>query len=175
MSRLVLLLLSVVAAYANAQSFPVAGQPVSIVVPYPPGGLGDILSRMVGSKMQESLGVPVVVENKPGPRGGMGRAYVARSRPDGHTIAIVPMSAVTINPWLYPDLQYQPKDLTPVVLAISLPNVLLVNPSVPASTIAELIGLARREPDKLNYASEGNGSNSHPFGALVQAPATAPM
>jgi tripartite-type tricarboxylate transporter receptor subunit TctC len=163
------------AGCANAQSFPVAGQPVSIVVPYPPGGLGDILSRLVGSKMQESLGVPVVVENKPGANGGIGTAYVARSRPDGHTIAIVPMSAVTINPWLYPDLQYQPKDLTPVVLAISLPNVLLVNTSVPASTIAELIGLARREPDKLNYASEGNGSSSHLFGELFKASANAPM
>jgi tripartite-type tricarboxylate transporter receptor subunit TctC len=175
MSRLILILFSVMAGCANAQSFPVAGQPVSIVVPYPPGGLGDILSRLVGSKMQESLGVPVVVENKPGANGGIGTAYVARSRPDGHTIAIVPMSAVTINPWLYPDLQYQPKDLTPVVLAISLPNVLLVNTSVPASTIAELIGLARREPDKLNYASEGNGSSSHLFGELFKASARAPM
>ena len=175
MSRLVLVLLSVVAACAHAQSFPIAGQPVSIVVPYPPGGLGDILSRMVGTKMQESLGVPVVVENKPGANGGIGTAYVARSRPDGHTIAIVPMSAVTINPWLYKDLQYQPKDLTPVVLAISLPNALLVNTSVPASTIAELISLAQREPDRLNYASEGNGSSSHLFGELFKASARAPM
>src|SRR5258706_9665534 len=111
MSRLVLLLLSVVAAYANAQSFPVAGQPVSIVVPYPPGGLGDILSRLVGAKMQESLGVPVVVENKPGANGGIGTAYVTRSPPEGHTIPIVPMNAGTINPSLYPRLQYQPNDL----------------------------------------------------------------
>jgi tripartite-type tricarboxylate transporter receptor subunit TctC len=175
MSRLVLILISAAAACAQAQPFPVPGQPVSIVVPYPPGGLGDILSRLVGSKMQESLGVPVVVENKPGANGGIGTAYVARSRPDGHTIAIVPMSAVTINPWLYKDLQYQPKDLTPVVLAISLPNALLVNTSIPATTIAELIGLAQREPDKLNYASEGNGSSSHLFGELFKASAKAPM
>src|SRR5258705_11056997 len=105
MSRLVLLLLSVVAAYANAQSFPVAGQPVSIVVPYPPGGLGDILSRLVGSKMQESLGVPVVVENKPGANGGIGTAYGARPPPDGPTLAIGAKSAGTHKPPLYPDPQ----------------------------------------------------------------------
>jgi tripartite-type tricarboxylate transporter receptor subunit TctC len=137
--------------------------------------MGDILSRLVGAKMQASLGVPVIVENKPGANGGIGTAYVAHAKPDGHTIAIVPMSAVTINPWLYKDLQYQPKDLTPVVLAISLPNALLVHPSVPASSLAELIALAQREPDKLNYASEGNGSSSHLFGELFKMSAKAPM
>ena len=175
MFKLTLVLLSLLVTGANAQTFPAGNQPVSVIVPYPPGGMGDILSRMVGAKMQESLGVPVVVENKPGANGGIGTAYVARAKADGHTIAIVPMSAVTINPWLYKDLQYQPKDLTPVVLAISLPNVLLVHPSVPASSLAELIALAQREPDKLNYASEGNGSSSHLFGELFKTAARAPM
>ena len=176
MLKLGLILLSLmICNCANAQTFPAGNQPVSVIVPYPPGGMGDILSRLVGAKMQESLGVPVVVENKPGANGGIGTAYVARAKADGHTIAIVPMSAVTINPWLYKDLQYQPKDLTPVVLAISLPNVLLVHPSVQASSLGELIGLAQREPDKLNYASEGNGSSSHLFGELFKMAARAPM
>jgi tripartite-type tricarboxylate transporter receptor subunit TctC len=175
MLKLIVVLLSLLVTGANAQTFPVANQPLSIIVPYPPGGMGDILSRMVGTKMQASLGVPVLVENKPGANGGIGTAYVAHARPDGHTIAIVPMSALTINPWLYRDLQYQPKDLTPVVLAISLPNVLLVHPSVPAASLAELIALAQREPDTLNYASEGNGSSSHLFGELFKAAARAPM
>src|SRR5258706_649156 len=106
MSRLVLLLLSVVAAYANAQSFPVAGQPVSIVVPYPPGGLGDILSRMVGAKMQESLGVAVVVENKPGANGGLGTAHRPRSPPRGHPHAHLATSPVGLNPWPLQDPRY---------------------------------------------------------------------
>jgi len=172
---LIFLSLCMAAGSAVAQQFPVGGRPITIINPYPPGGLGDIISRMLAAKMQESLGVPVLVESKPGANGGIGTAFVARSRPDGHTIAIVPMSAVTINPWLYKDLQYQPKDLTPVVLAISLPNVLLVNPSVRAANLRELIALAQREPDKLNYASEGNGSSSHLFGELFKMSAKAPM
>jgi tripartite-type tricarboxylate transporter receptor subunit TctC len=177
MFKLALILLSLLVSSncANAQAFPTPNQPISIIVPYPPGGMGDILARMVGTKMQASLGVPVIVENKPGANGGIGTAYVAHAKPDGHTLAIVPMSAVTINPWLYKDLQYQPKDLTPVVLAISLPNVLLVHPSVPAANLGELIRLAQREPDRLNYASEGNGSSSHLFGELFKTAAGAPM
>jgi len=123
--------------------------------------------------MQESLGVPVVVENKPGANGGIGTAFVARSKPDGHTVAIVPMSTVTINPWLYKDLQYQAKDLTPVMLAISLPNVLVVNPSVSANNLNELIDLMRKEPGKLNYASMGNGSSGHLLAELFKMSARA--
>jgi tripartite-type tricarboxylate transporter receptor subunit TctC len=156
-------------APAIAQQFPVAGQPVAIVNPYPPGGLGDILCRLMATRMQESLGVPVIVENRPGANGGIGTAYVARAKPDGHTVGLVPMSTMTINPWLYKDLQYQPKDLTPVMNAMSLPNVLLVTPSVPANNLKELIELMRREPNKLNYASMGNGSSAHMLGELFKA------
>jgi tripartite-type tricarboxylate transporter receptor subunit TctC len=156
-------------ALVTAQPFPVGGQPVTIVNPYPPGGMGDVLSRLMGAKMQDSLGVPVIVENKPGANGGIGTGYVARSKPDGHTLAIVPMSTVTINPWLYRDLQYQPKDLTPVMNAISLPNVLVVHPSVPANNLQELIDLVKREPDKLNYASMGQGSSGHMLAELFRS------
>jgi tripartite-type tricarboxylate transporter receptor subunit TctC len=156
-------------APVTAQPFPVGGQPVTIVNPYPPGGMGDVLSRLMGAKMQDSLGVPVIVENKPGANGGIGTGYVARSKPDGHTLAIVPMSTVTINPWLYRDLQYQPKDLTPVMNAISLPNVLVVHPSVPANNLRELIDLVKREPDKLNYASMGQGSSGHMLAELFRS------
>ncbi len=156
-----------------AQTFPVPGQTITIVNPYPPGGLGDVLSRLMAPKMAESLGVPVVVDNKPGANGGIGTAFVARSKPDGHTVAIVPMSTVTINPWLYKDLQYQPKDLTPVMNAISLPNVLVVTPSVPANNLNELMDLMRKEPGKLNYASMGNGSSGHMLAELFKAHAGA--
>jgi tripartite-type tricarboxylate transporter receptor subunit TctC len=175
MSKVPLLLLAacLAAGQSVAQQFPVAGQPITIVNPYPPGGLGDILSRLMAPKMQESLGVPVLVENKPGANGGIGTGLVARSKPDGHTVAIVPMSTVTINPWLYKDLQYQAKDLTPVMLAISLPNVLVVNPAVPANNLKELLDLMRKEPGKLNYASMGNGSSGHLLAELFRMSAGA--
>ena len=169
MLRFAAVVLAFLASPAFSQSFPVPGQPVTIINPYPPGGLGDILSRLMAPKMAESLGVPVVVENRPGANGGIGTAFVARSKPDGHTVAIVPMSTVTINPWLYKDLQYQPQDLTPVMNAISLPNVLVVAPTVPAGNLNELIELLRREPGKLNYASMGNGSSGHMLAELFKA------
>ncbi len=164
MLRRIVLALAFIAAPAFAQTYPNPGQ-----------GLGDIISRMLAAKMQESLGVPVLVESKPGANGGIGTAFVARSRPDGHTIAIVPMSTVTINPWLYKDLQYQPKDLAPVMNAISLPNVLVVAADVPVSNLNELIELARKQPDRLNYASMGNGSSGHLFAELFRVQAGAPM
>ncbi len=175
MLRRIVLALAFIAAPAFAQTYPNPGQPITIINPYPPGGLGDIISRMLAAKMQESLGVPVLVESKPGANGGIGTAFVARSRPDGHTIAIVPMSTVTINPWLYKDLQYQPKDLAPVMNAISLPNVLVVAADVPVSNLNELIELARKQPDRLNYASMGNGSSGHLFAELFRVQAGAPM
>src|SRR5258706_15005952 len=175
MLRWIVLALVFIAAPAFAQPFPNPGQPITIINPYPPGGLGDIVSRMLAAKMQESLGVPVLVESKPGANGGIGTAFVARSKPDGHTIAIVPMSTVTINPWLYKDLQYQPKDLTPVMNAISLPNVLVVAMDVPVHSLNDLIDLARKQPDRINYASMGNGSSGHLFAELFRLQARAPM
>jgi tripartite-type tricarboxylate transporter receptor subunit TctC len=174
MLRLVVAALSFLAFPAAAQ-FPVAGQPITIINPYPPGGLGDVLSRLMAPKMSESLGVPVLVENKPGANGGIGTGLVARAKPDGHMVAIVPMSTVTINPWLYKDLQYQPKDLAPVMNAIALPNVLVVHPSVPASSLKELIELARREPGKINYASMGQGSSGHMLAELFRMQVNAQM
>ena len=167
-AALLFLSLCIAAGSAIAQQFPSGGRPITIINPYPPGGLGDIISRLMAAKMQESLGVPVLVESKPGANGGIGTAFVARSKPDGHTLAIVPMSTITINPWLYKDLQYQPKDLTPVMNAILLPNVLVVNPSVPVANLNELIDLMKKEPDKLNYASMGNGSSGHLFAELFR-------
>jgi tripartite-type tricarboxylate transporter receptor subunit TctC len=156
-------------APAAAQQFPASGRSVAIVNPFPPGGLVDIVGRLMAAKMQESLGVPVIVENRPGANGAIGMAHLARSRPDGHTLAIVPTSTIAINPWLYKDLQYQPRDLTPVMNAISLPNALVVHPSVPAANLKELIDLMRREPGKLNFASQGQGSGAHLLAELFRS------
>ena len=136
--------------------------PITIVMPYPPGGLGDYFVRLVAPKLAESLGTTVLVDNRPGANGAIGTAAVARAKPDGHTIVFVPASTVTTNQWLMKDLGYDPlKDLTPLALVLAVPNVLVVNPSVPAQTLPELLELARRKPGTVNYASVGMGSSTH--------------
>ena len=136
--------------------------PVTIVMPYPPGGLGDYFVRLVAPKLAESLGTTVLVDNRPGANGGIGTAAVARAKPDGHTIIFVPASTVTTNQWLMKDIGYDPlKDLTPLALVLAVPNVLVVAPSVPATTLPELLDLARKKPGSVNYASVGMGSSTH--------------
>jgi tripartite-type tricarboxylate transporter receptor subunit TctC len=148
------------AAPAAAQ-FP-GTAPITIVMPYPPGGLGDYFVRLVAPKLAESLGTTVLVDNRPGANGAIGTATVARAKPDGHTIVFVPASTVTTNQWLMKDLGYDPlKDLTPLALVLAVPNVLVVNPSVAAQTLPELLELARRKPGTVNYASVGMGSSTH--------------
>jgi tripartite-type tricarboxylate transporter receptor subunit TctC len=160
LGRMVGLVLLALAAPAAAQ-FPGAA-PITIVMPYPPGGLGDYFVRLVAPKLAESLGTTVLVDNRPGANGAIGTAAVARAKPDGHTIVFVPASTVTTNQWLMKDLGYDPlKDLTPLALVLAVPNVLVVNPSVPAQTLLELLELARRKPGTVNYASVGMGSSTH--------------
>ena len=136
--------------------------PISLVMPYPPGGLGDYLARLVAKKLAEQLGVSVVVENKPGANGAIGAAVVAKARPDGHTLLCVPASTLTTNPWLMKDAGYDPaKDFTPLARLIEFPNVLMVNPDFPARTVQELIEVARAKPGSVNYGSVGVGSSTH--------------
>src|SRR5258707_7868864 len=154
------LVLLALAAPAAAQ-FP-GNAPIPIVMPYPPGGLGDYFVRLVAPKLAESLGVTVLVDNKAGANGAIGTAAVARAKADGHTIVFVPASTVTTNQWLMKDLGYEPlKALTPLALVLAVPNVLVVNPSVPATTLPELLELARKKPGSANYASVGMGSSTH--------------
>jgi tripartite-type tricarboxylate transporter receptor subunit TctC len=135
---------------------------ISLVIPYPPGGLGDYLARLVAKKLGEHLGVSVVVENKPGANGAIGAAVVAKAKPDGNTLMCVPASTLTTNPWLMKDLGYDPlKDFTPLVRLIEFPNVLMVHPDFPAKTVQELIEVARRKPGSVNYGSVGVGSSTH--------------
>jgi tripartite-type tricarboxylate transporter receptor subunit TctC len=153
---------------ALAQKFP--DRPITIVVPYGPGGTNDIVAREVAQKMQEQFGQPVVVENKPGANGALGTGFVARAKPDGYTIAIAPSSVLAINQWLYKDLPYDvEKDFQPLSLAGTTPNILLVHPSVPANTLAEFIALAKAKPGSIAYASMGAGSTGHLNGELFKA------
>jgi len=149
-----------VAGPAHAQ-FP-GNATISLVMPYPPGGLGDYLARLVAKKLGEALGVSVVVENKPGANGAIGAAVVANAKPDGHTLLCVPASTLTSNPWLMKNVGYDPlKDFTPLSRLIEFPNVLMVNPDFPAKTVQELIDIARRKPGSVNYSSVGVGSSTH--------------
>jgi len=145
-------------AYAQ---FPGSGA-ISLVMPYPPGGLGDYLARLVAKKLGEELGVSVVVENKPGATGAIGAAVVAKAKPDGHTLLCVPASTLTSNPWLMKNVGYDPlKDFTPLARLIEFPNVLMVTPDFPAKTVQELIDVACRKPGSVNYGSVGVGSSTH--------------
>jgi tripartite-type tricarboxylate transporter receptor subunit TctC len=153
--------LALLAVAGPARAQPASGT-ASLVMPYPPGGLGDYLARLVAKQLGEQLGGSVVVENKAGANGAIGAALVAKARPDGHTLLCVPASTLTTNPWLMKDVGYDPlKDFTPLARLIEFPNVLMVNPDFPARTVQELIEVARRKPGSVNYGSVGVGSSTH--------------
>jgi tripartite-type tricarboxylate transporter receptor subunit TctC len=157
-------LLSFMSVQAMAQTYPT--RPVKIVVPFGPGGFTDVVARILGVKLSESLGQPVVIENKPGAGSMIGTDQVAKSAPDGHTLLIVSSTHV-ISPWIYKSVPYDPiKSFTPVTRLVDSPYVLLTHPKVPAKNVQEFIALAKSQPDKIHYASSGNGSAQHLIGGL---------
>ncbi|MBO9357409.1 tripartite tricarboxylate transporter substrate binding protein [Bordetella petrii] len=154
------------AAGAAAQSYPT--RPVSLVVPFPAGGTTDALARALGDELAKSLGQPVVVENKPGAGATLGADYVSKAKPDGYTLL---MGAVhhTIATSVYQSLNYDfQKDFAPVTTVALVPNILVVNPKVPARNVQELLELARKEPGKLTFGSNGMGTAQHLIGAQFQ-------
>ena len=155
------LLLVVAAASALAQgNYP--DRPVRIIVPFPAGGPADALARIVGERLAQSLGKTFVIENKAGAGGNIGMEQGARAAPDGYTLTLAPVENLTVAPALYAKLPYDPvKDFAPITVLAVVPNVLIVHPSVPAKTVAELVALAKAKPGSLNYASPGNGSIPH--------------
>jgi len=158
----VALLLPVAAA---AQSYP--GKPIRLICPFPPAGAVDIASRATAYELSRILGQPVNVENKPGAGGNLGGAEAARSAPDGYTLFMTTSGIQAINPALYAKMAFDPnRDLAPVAALVSLNNVLVVHPSVPAKTVQEVIALAKKDPGKWTYASSGNGTSIHMSGAM---------
>src|SRR5262249_8838955 len=140
-------------------------KPISLVVPFPPGGTTDVLARAVGQELQKSLGQPVIVENKPGAGATLGATQVAKAKPDGYTLL---MGAVhhTIATSVYKKLPYDfGKDFAPISTVALVPNVLVVNSTVPAKSVQELIALAKASPGKLAYGSNGQGTLQHLIGA----------
>lgn len=154
------LILALAALGAAAQSYP--SKNVRLVNPFPPGGPLDLLGRLMSERLSTALGKPVIVENKPGAAGNIGAAEAAKSAPDGHTVFLTLYSIVTANPHLYPGLPFDPlKDFAPVTAIASFDGVLIAHPSVPASSVAELIAHAKANPGRLNYASAGKASPGH--------------
>src|SRR4051794_2312595 len=146
------------ASAAAAQTYP--ARPVKIVVPFPPGGGNDFIARFVAQRLAPSLGQPVIVENKPGAGGTIGNEAGLKAPPDGYTLTLV-SSAYTITPHLY-KLHYDPlADIAPIIQMSRGPLLAVVNPSVPANNVQELIALAKSKPGTLNFASSGQGSTIH--------------
>ncbi|MGZ9005480.1 MAG: Bug family tripartite tricarboxylate transporter substrate binding protein [Burkholderiales bacterium] len=142
-------------------------RPIRFIVPFTPGGSGDIFARPVAQKMSEAMGQQVVVENRPGSGGVIGTEAAAKAAPDGYTIMMGLTANVAMNPSLYPKLPYDPlRDFAPVTLVAAAPYVLVVPPSLPARNVKELIALARPKPGDLAYASLGSGSMGHLSGEL---------
>jgi len=135
-------------------------RPIRVIVPYPPGGTADALPRLISEKVGAVLGQSVIVENRPGASANIGAELVARSEPDGHTLLVAAPHVLTTNHILY-KLSFDPTAFAPISIIATYPNVLLVNPKVPAKTLQELLAYAKANPGKLNCASQGNGTSSH--------------
>lgn len=135
----------------TAGSFPT--KPIHIVVGFSPGGANDIVARVVGQKLGESLGQPVLIENRTGAGGIIAADYVGRAAPDGHTLLTGPMATLSINPAVYETLPYGPQNFAPISLVVSFPLILLVNPNLPIHSVNELVAYAKANPDKANYSA----------------------
>lgn len=155
---------SVLASPLRAQEkYP--ARPVTLIVPFPPGGSTDVIARVVAEAMRAPLGQPVIVENRAGAGGSVGTAAIARATADGYTIGMGTASTLAINPAAYRSLPYDvADDLAPIGLVAAVPNIMAVHPAVPARDMAAFIALAKSQPGKLSYGSSGNGSVSHLMG-----------
>lgn len=159
---LVFLLALVLAGNAGAQATDYPSRAIRMIIPYAPGGPDDLIGRIVGKKLADVWGQPVLIDNRPGAGGTVAMGLTAKSPPDGYTIAVGDTGQLAMAPGLYAKLPYHPlRDLTPVANVASLPYVLVVNPSVPAQTVRELIQLAKSKKGSMTHASTGTGSSSH--------------
>jgi len=167
-AALLLLALAALPSMALAQAWP--SKPIKWVVPFAPGGTTDILARTVGDKLALALGQPVIVENRPGAGGGVGADVVAKAAPDGYTLVGGTISTHAINASLYRKLPYDPvKDFAAITLIARLPNLLVVNPEIPATSVRELVTLMKANPGKYTFASSGNGTSQHLSGELFKS------
>ncbi len=161
--------LALIATGLNVQAQNWPAKPISLVVPFPSGGTTDVLARAVGQELSVALGQPVVVESKPGAGSTLGADYVAKAKPDGHTLL---MGAVhhTIASSVYKKLTYDfQKDLAPISIVAMVPNILVINTAIPAKNVSELLALAKAQPGKYSFGSNGNGTAQHLIGAQFES------
>jgi tripartite-type tricarboxylate transporter receptor subunit TctC len=172
MNRILSALLGLAAAACTA--FPAAAQtyptkPITLIVNFPPGGAADVIGRAIGQQLSEQLKQQVVVTNRPGANGNLGADAVAKSPADGYTLLMSSGGAVTVNPFLYPNMPFDPvKDLTPVASAARVLVFLVAHPSVPAKDIKEFVAYVKANPGKLSYGSAGSGSSPHLAGEMMK-------
>jgi len=161
---------ALLAAAPAVQAQPYPSKPVMLVVPFPPGGPTDAMARTLAAEMSTRLGQPMVVENRAGAGGNIGADYVARAEADGHTLLFGTSGPLAINASLYRKISYDPvRSFAPVIQVGHLPNILVVNPALPAKDVRELVAYAKANPGKLSYASSGNGASSHLAGVLFNS------
>jgi len=162
------MLVTLAAAPASAQNYP--NKPIRILIAQAPGSATDVISRVVGNRLSEGLGQPIVIEARPGAGGVVGTEAAARSAPDGYTLFMANNSTHGSNPAVYAKLPYDAvKDFAPIAFVASVPYVLVVDPSLPTKNVQELVALAKSKPGKMNYASAGNGSTHQFCGELLKS------
>jgi tripartite-type tricarboxylate transporter receptor subunit TctC len=167
LARRSLLILLLAAASFGVLAQPYPSKPLHVIVPFPPGGPADVLGRVLAQGLSDALGQPAVVDNKVGAAGNIGIEQMVKSAADGHTMAIVPLGNIAVNPSLFPNLPYKASDLAPVAMLATVENVLVVNPAVAARSVKELLALAAAKPDAISFASPGAGSQAHLAGELM--------
>ena len=144
---------------AAQEAYP--NRPIRMILPFPPGGAADVLTRIVTEKLAPKLGQPIIIENKPGASGNIGAEMVANAKPDGYTLLAAPPPALVVNQSLFLQLPFDPAKFVPVTVMAGFPNVLVVNSKLQASNLGELLTYAKAHPGKLNYASTGKGGTPH--------------
>ncbi|HYG55490.1 MAG TPA: tripartite tricarboxylate transporter substrate binding protein [Burkholderiales bacterium] len=175
MSRFLLgIAVLLIASAGHAQEYP--SRPVTIIVPQAAGGANDILGRLVAQQLSQGLGQQFVVENRVGAGGNIGTAAAAKAPKDGYTLLFTISAAHAVNPTLYSSPGFDPvKDFDPVMLVATVPFLLVVNPTVPANNVQELIALAKKQPGQINYGSSGNGTTNHLLGEMFKTMAGVDM
>ena len=167
------ILVLIFAATANAQSFPT--KPIKIIVPFPAGGTVDFFARVISTKLSDALGQSVLVENRAGAGGNIAAEAVAKAAPDGYTL-LMGSEIIAINTSLYSKIGYDPvKDLAPITLVGTVPNILIVHPGLPVNSVNELIALAKKTPGKISFASTGQGTSTHLSSELFKLMANVDM
>lgn len=166
--RLALVIAGFAAGNAFAQAYP--SKPIRLIVPFPPGGGNDVIARVVGQKLSERFGQPVIIDNRAGSNGIIGLQALAQAAPDGYTIGVGAAGPMAVNPSLYEKLSYDPvRDFAPITNMVIFPLLLVTHPSLPAKNMRELIALATAKPGQIFYASPGNGNSGHLAGELFNS------